>query len=184
MKQYGVILCDPPWNYNVSHRRGAAAKYYQTMKLPELVALPVADLAADDCVLLMWATWPKLGEAALPLISAWGFQYVTGFPWVKLNAPPRPRLIGDMSVKPAWGTGYWIRGATEPLLIARRGKPSLPDNPPIGILCKRMEHSRKPDSVYEYGEMFPGPRIELFARRRRPGWDAWGNEVESTTMVT
>jgi N6-adenosine-specific RNA methylase IME4 len=183
MKQYGVILCDPPWEYDISHRNGAAGKHYQTMALGELMAMPVNALAADDCVLLMWGTWPKLAEACLPLMAAWGFEYVTGFPWVKIIGFPKIDLFDDLRIRPAFGTGYWIRGATEPILIGRRGKASPPDRDWAGILCERMQHSRKPERLHHYAMSMPGPYLELFARRSYPGFDIWGNQVESTVTM-
>ena len=179
-KQYGVILADPPWSYDVSHRRGAASSHYSCMAYDDLIALPIQDLSADNCVLLMWATFPKLFEAAQPLISAWGFDYVTGFPWIKVNDIKRGLFDNRIHINPQWGTGYWIRGASELVLIAKRGKPRMPKQPPIGLLVERGIHSKKPDSLHEYAEMLDGPYLELFARRPRPGWDVWGNEVDST----
>ncbi len=179
MNKYGVILAAPPWQYDISHRNGSAQKHYTTMSLNDLTSLPVKRLSKPNCILLLWATWPKLAEAALPLIDLWGFKYVTGFPWVKLTGPPLPTLFGDIHAVPAFGTGYWVRGATEPILIAKKGTPRFPDDHPVGILCERMKHSRKPDSIYEYAEMLEGPYLELFGRRKHPGWDVWGNEVES-----
>jgi len=174
---YGTILVDPPWSYRQSKCNGAAAKQYPTMSDDEICEIPVSSFAAPDCALLLWATWPKL-ITATKVITAWGFEYVTGFPWVKVTDVKRT-LFGDLKIKVRYGIGYWARGVTEPLLIARRGKVSPPDNGFIGLLCPNLSHSRKPDSVYDYGEALPGPRLEMFARRKRPGWDAWGNEIEN-----
>jgi len=178
MKKYSVILADPPWSYNNSGCRGAAANEYSTMTLPDLCALPVGEMAADDAVLLMWATWPKLDEACLPLLKAWGFDYVTGFPWVKVT-DVSPNLWGELEISVPYGVGFWARGCTELLLIGRRGNPKPPPNGFIGLLSPNLYHSRKPEDVYAYAEAMPGPYLELFARRPRPGWDVWGNEVES-----
>lgn len=182
MTEYGVILADPPWNYSNSGCRGAAENIYPTMTFNELCQLPIESMAKDDAVLLMWATWPKLEEAAMPLIKAWGFQYVTGFPWVKVTDVSMT-LWGKIEIRVPYGVGFWARGATEPLLIARRGKPPPPPNGFIGLLSPNLEHSRKPDNIYHYAESMPGPYLELFARRARPGWDVWGNEVESTVEI-
>jgi len=179
MKQYGVILADPPWDYAVSHRRGAANNHYTTMGMDELAALPISDLAAPNAVLLLWATWPKLFEGIQSVIESWGFAYVTGFPWIKVTEITRGLFDGQLWIKPQWGTGYWVRGASELVLICKRGSPNFPTNPPIGLLCERVVHSSKPGDLHDYAELFPGPYLELFARRARPGWDVWGNEVHS-----
>lgn len=183
MKQYGVILADPPWNYTISHRRGAAEKHYPTMALEEMERLPIPELALPNSVLLMWATWPKLDEACLPLMKAWGFRYVTGFPWVKIHGVPTPTLFGETIIRLAWGTGYWSRGSTEPFLIGVRGNASPPDTNWAGIFCESVQHSRKPETAHHYAMSLPGPYIELFARRPYPGWDVWGNQVKSTVEI-
>ena len=183
MKKYGVILADPPWQYRVKNKSGVAENHYHTMSAGELGALPIQDMAADDSVLLLWCTWPQL-EVGMKLIDAWGFKYITGMPWVKIQGLPQVDLFGDLRIKPAWGIGFWIRGATEPILICRKGKAKPPDFDWVGLICERMQHSRKPDNLHEYAETLPGPYLELFARRRRPGWDAWGNEVDSDIVLT
>ena len=183
MKKYGVILADPPWSYANAGCRGAAANEYITMTDADIARLPIADLAAENCVLLMWATWPKLAEACLPALAGWGFNYITAFPWVKVTSVS-PTLWGAIEITVPYGVGFWARGTSEPLLIGKRGKPSPPPNGFIGLLSPNLHHSRKPESIYEYAEAMPGPYLELFARRRRPGWDAWGNEVDSDIVLT
>ncbi len=97
----------------------------------------------------------------------------------------RPTVEGDdlaakreAFLRPHWGTGFWVRACSEPLLIATKGAARPPANPHLGLLSHRFEHSRKPDSVYELAEGFGGPFVELFARGvPRPGWTAWGAEV-------
>jgi N6-adenosine-specific RNA methylase IME4 len=142
----------------------------------QLAALPVSVLAAADAVLLLWATWPQL-PVALRLVEAWGFAYVTGFPWIKLQGNPKQRLDGTLTVKPVYGTGYWVRGCSEIVLICKRGNVAAPRSSVLGLLSDQMEHSRKPENLYEYAESFPGPYLEMFARRPRPGWDTFGNEI-------
>jgi N6-adenosine-specific RNA methylase IME4 len=176
-KKYGVIIADPPWDYEQSHIEGAAAREYSTMSLEELSILPIPKLAAENSILLLWATWPKLNEACLPLMKEWGFDYVTGFPWVKITSIA-PTLWGKMEIKVPYGVGFWARGCTEMVLIGRRGKVSPPQNGFVGILSPNLYHSRKPEHLYEYAEALPGPYLELFARRKREGWDTWGNEVD------
>lgn len=177
--QYGVIIADPPWHYNNNGVRGAAEDHYPVMSIADICTLPVRDLAKPDAVLLLWATWPQL-KAAQQVIDAWGFEYVTGMPWVKIDGLPQIDLFGDLIAKPVWGIGFWIRGATEAILIAKRGNAQPPKTDWVGLLCERMQHSRKPNSLYEYAESMPGPYLEMFARRARPGWDVWGNEVRNT----
>lgn len=183
VKKYGVIIADPPWSYDIGHRNGAAAKHYSTMTLDEMIAMPINGMAADDSVLLMWGTWPKLEEACLPLMRAWGFQYVTGMPWVKITGLPQIDLFDELRIRPAFGTGYWFRGVTEPILIGRRGNASPPIMDFAGILCERMQHSRKPENIHHYAMSLPGPYLELFSRRPYAGFDCWGNEVESTAII-
>jgi N6-adenosine-specific RNA methylase IME4 len=139
------------------------------MSTETICALPVSELATDAAVLFLWTTAPHLQEA-FRVIESWRFAYKTNVAWVK-----------DRS-----GLGYWIRNQHELLLIAARGDipaPS-PNRRPVSIIeAPRREHSRKPDEVYELIErMYPDlPKIELFARSRRPGWDRWGNEAPPAT---
>jgi len=182
-KRYRVIIADPPWRYGGAGPTFEAADHqYPTMTPSEIKALPVKQLAADDSVLLLWATWPQLA-VALEVMAAWGFEYVTGFPWVKVVGPPQQTLWGDWIYKPVYGLGFWVRGCSEAVLVGRRGNVSPPAGDFVGILSENFGHSRKPDNLYEYAEQFPGPYLELFARRKRPGWDVWGNEVESTVEL-
>lgn len=143
------------------------------MTLSDICALPVADLAADDCILFMWATYPMLKEA-LQVIEAWGFKYKTiGFQWVKQNKSGNGYFFG---------LGRWTRGNTEPCLIATKGKPHR-TSAGVGqlIFSPLREHSQKPDIVRDKIVELTGgaaPRIELFARSTAPGWVSWGNEVD------
>ena len=108
----------------------------------ELTTLPVADLAADDCVLFLWATDPLLPKA-FKLIEAWGFEYKTvGFYWVKTNAAAK----SDQDF--FTGLGYWTRANPEQCLLATRGKPSRKSKDVRRLIVdRRREHSRKPDQV-------------------------------------
>ena len=179
---YRLLLADPPWDYR-NGGNGRARAHYDLMTIEELCALPVVDVADKDAVMLMWATWPQV-EGALRVMQAWGFDYVTGFPWVKTYDPPWADLFGQPRIRPTFGTGSWVRGCSEPMLIGRRGGAKPPDVPWMGLISERMEHSRKPDCIHEYAESFPGPWLELFARRRRAGWHVFGNEVESDVALS
>lgn len=172
---YGVILADPPWSFRVWNSSAASRKtashYYQTMTHADLCALPVHTLAARDCVLLMWATMPTLPEA-LELGAAWGFTFkTTAFTWVKNN----PRGMGFYM-----GLGYWTRANAELCLLFTRGAPRRKAKDVRQVIMSPLRrHSQKPDEQYGNIErLLEGPYIELFARRRRPGWDALGNEID------
>jgi N6-adenosine-specific RNA methylase IME4 len=184
MGTYRVLLADPPWKYRNAGVEGAAERQYPTMTIAELCALPIAALAAPDAVLLLWATWPLLDEA-IGVLRAWGFEYVTGLPWVKLEGDPQRNLWGDYEYKPQYGTGFWVRGCSEPLLIGRRGDIARPIEAgnTLGIVSENFGHSRKPENLYEYAEHFEGPYLELFARRPRQGWAVYGNQVERSSAL-
>lgn len=187
---YGAILADPPWHfktYNEKGRKrspdwkpfkGSPSQHYDTMSTEDIVALPVADLAADDCCLFMWVSWPMLPDA-MKLIGAWGFEYKTcGFDWMKAHAGQLDMLRDDNDV--LMGMGYWTRANSEPCLLATRGKPKrLSAAVRQGIIEPRREHSRKPDCVHgRIEKLVAGPYLELFARAPRAGWDVWGNETQ------
>lgn len=177
---YRVILADPPWQFNSlwggrpkmtdgGYPSRAIDAHYDTMSIADIAALPVADLAQDDCVLFMWTCWPVL-RPSLDVIDAWGFTYKTcGFSWLKVNADGSPFT----------GLGYWTRANTEPCLLATRGRPKRRGmDVAQALVAQRREHSRKPDDVHGRIErLIDGPYVELFARARRAGWDAWGNQV-------
>ncbi len=188
--KYGAILADPPWRFQVwsgtevVQARGSKSTYkpasvhYQTMPADEIAALPVADLCAEDAVLFMWICWPTLLDA-LAIIKAWGFAYKTcGFDWMKANTKQIDMFRDDADA--LMGMGYWTRANSEPCLLATRGKPKrLNADVRQGIIAPRREHSRKPDGIHDRIErLVTGPYIELFARQRRPGWDAWGNQTD------
>lgn len=163
-RKYAVIYADPPWRYDFSATDARAIEnQYPTMDAAEIARLEVP--AADDAVLFMWATNPKLTQA-FEVLEGWGFDYVTNMVWVK------DRI----------GMGYYARSRHELLLIAKRGKLAVPEpsNRPDSVIeAERTKHSAKPDLVYELLDgMYPGlPKVELFCRTPRDGWDAWGNEV-------
>jgi N6-adenosine-specific RNA methylase IME4 len=180
--KYKVILADPPWSYSNSGARGAALNEYKTMSIDDICALPVSTIADDNCVLLLWATNPLIPEA-LRVCKAWGFEYVTKFPWIKLHGSPQINLFGEWQYKPQYGVGFWVRGCSEDVFICKRGNVTPPELGWVGILSENFFHSRKPDNIYEYAESLPAPRLEMFARRRREGWDVFGDEVEGSICL-
>jgi N6-adenosine-specific RNA methylase IME4 len=178
---FGAILADPPWRFATWSENGKGRspdQDYPTMTIDGLRALDVASLAAPDCVLFMWATWPMLPQA-LELIEAWGFAYKTcGFDWTKADATQLDMFRADADV--AIGMGFWTRSNTEPCLLATRGKPKrLHADVRQAFIEPRREHSRKPDGVHERIErLVAGPYLELFARQQRPSLTVWGNEID------
>lgn len=188
--KYGAILADPPWRFEVwsgetavkarassNGTNVAAGHHYQTMDRQNIAALSVEALAADDCALFLWVTWPTLLEA-IDLMRGWGFEYKTcAFAWMKAHAGQVEMFRDDLDTQ--MGMGYWTRANSEVCLLATRGKPKrLNADVRQGIIAPRREHSRKPDDIHERIErLVAGPYLELFARQQRPGWTTWGNET-------
>jgi N6-adenosine-specific RNA methylase IME4 len=162
---FELLYADPPWQLGNPDGANAPERHYPTMPLAEICALKLP--AADDCLLLLWAVNCLLPEA-LAVIEAWGFTYKTNLAWVK----------------PSIGLGNWTRNRHELLLLARRGRfpPPEPDLRPDSVIdADRRRHSEKPASVYELVERaWPQTsKLELFARTARPGWTAWGNQLQA-----
>ncbi len=180
----GALLTDPPWHFKRYSEKPsdksvgrAPQDHYKTMTQTELRRLPVIELAAPNCILFMWATWPHLRQA-VNLIKAWRFTYKTcAFDWMKADVSTLNLFSGptgaDMKM------GYWTRSNSEVCLLATRGKPKRLDaGVRMGIIEPSREHSRKPDVVYDRIErLVAGPYVELFARTPRPGWKQWGNDL-------
>ena len=172
-KSYPVIYADPPWQYDdKKQNRGGAERHYQTQSDRWIQNLPVSQIADNDSVLLLWATWAKL-PAAMATMFAWGFTYKTcGFLWAKRNKR-----------KSTWfmGMGSYSRANTEPCLLGIRGNGLKRCSAKVQQLIEAPigRHSAKPPETRErivelFGDV---PRIELFARENIDGWDVWGNEL-------
>lgn len=177
MKKYQIIYADPPWSYSDTQKSGGTAFFgasvrYPLMKNKDIANLPINDLADKDCVLFMWATSPLLPEA-IETIKAWGFKYKTvAFCWNKQSK--NGKWISNM--------GRWTMGNVEICLLAVKGKPKrICKNIKQLVISERKRHSEKPEEVANRIVDLMGdlPRIELFARNKRDGWDVWGNEVEN-----
>lgn len=176
-KRYGVILADPEWRWEPWSRETgmdrSAENHYPTSPTQIIAGRPVQDIAADDCVLFLWATVPMLQEA-LDVMRAWGFTYRSHAIWDKVHI----------------GTGYWFRNRHEMLLVGTRGDvpaPAMGDQFASVMVIARKEHSSKPEQFLELIEQyFPTlPKIELNRRGPpRAGWDAWGNETTETPIDT
>jgi N6-adenosine-specific RNA methylase IME4/ParB-like chromosome segregation protein Spo0J len=163
---YGVIYADPPWKYETFSENGmdrSADNHYPTMSMFDMLAIEIP--AADDCVMFMWATVPMLPEA-LDLLSTWGFDYKSHICWIKDRQ----------------GTGYWTRNKHELLLIATKGSvpaPAMGTQPPSVIELPLGRHSEKPAFFADMiSTLYPTtPKLEMFARVGRIGWDVIGNEA-------
>lgn len=172
MKKYNIIYADPPWMFNFANRNlKNKAHLYQTMKPGDIIGLPIKEISDKDCVLFLWVMNSEI-PLALEVIKSWGFKYKTvAFTWVKTRKN-----------KYHFGGGNWTRSNPELCLLATKGKPKR-ISASIRNLCisSLREHSRKPDEIRDSIIKLCGdlPRIELFARVKTPGWDVWGNEVES-----
>jgi len=174
LSHYGAIYADPPWDFKTYSHKGkgrSAEAHYDCMGLDAIKAFRVADWAAPDCALFLWATDPSLPQA-LEVISAWGFAYKTvAFTWVKTTK--------DGSGFPI-GCGYWTRANPEMCLLATRGRPQrLSRSVRQRLFASRREHSRKPVEAYTRIEaLVSGPYLERFTRSRRQGWESWGIGVD------
>lgn len=173
-KKYGVIYADPEWKFETYNDEtgkleASADLHYTTSSLEEIKLRDVQSIAADDCVLFLWATAPMI-EAALEVMEAWGFEYKSQVIWKKDKG----------------GTGYWFINWHELLLVGTQGNipaPAQGSQWPSVIEAARRRHSEKPDRFYELIEdYYPNiPKIELNARgARREGWDVWGFEASES----
>jgi len=159
----GLVLADPPWRYDSTQSNSRRIENHYPTASPEEIILH-SPKTANDCVLLLWATAPKLKEA-LEVMAGWGFAYKTSAVWDKEKI----------------GMGYWFRGQHELLLVGVKGEasPPIPGNRVSSVFKEaRTKHSKKPGCVYEWIEKaFPGEKLEMYCREQRPGWQMWGNEA-------
>jgi N6-adenosine-specific RNA methylase IME4 len=168
-KKYQVIYADPPWSYKNKKTGGSmgsgALQKYNTMELSDICDLPIKSISDKNCCLFLWATTPLLPEA-FEVMDLWGFKYKTAIYWRKI-----------MSL----GMGFWFRGQVEVCLFGIRGKiPAFHCQKPNFIQSKVRKHSQKPDELLDLINPHIqnlNPKIELFARIKRDGWDCWGDEI-------
>lgn len=170
-KKYNIIYADPAWSYTGNMMNSSATDHYKTMSLQDICNLPVKKIADDNCILFMWVTLPKLNQF-MDVIKSWGFEYKsTAFVWVKKNKISNSFFMG---------LGRWTRANPEICVLATKGKISRRSNKVRQLQIFPIEqHSKKPDEFRNLIIELCGdlPRIELFARQKVDGWDAWGNEV-------
>ena len=170
--EYQIIYADPPWHCWVGGNRNAS-KHYNCMGIEDIYAMPVAKIAAKNCALFLWATFPMLPEC-IETLRRWGFRYSTvAFTWIKRNPKSDAMFMG---------CGNYTRANAEICLLGIRGSMKRKDKTVRQIIyASRGRHSSKPTETRDriiqlFGDL---PRVELFARYKVPGWDAWGNEVKS-----
>lgn len=172
--RYSIIYADPPWKYKVWSEKATrtADSHYDIMSIDEIKSLDVQSIADENSALFLWATAPCMPQA-FEVIEAWGFTFKTvAFVWVKRN---------KVSDSYFFGLGHWTRANAEFVLLGTRGSPKRVSKKVFSVCDDRiMEHSKKPDTIRHRIVELMGdvPRIELFARDKPIGWDAWGNEVE------
>jgi N6-adenosine-specific RNA methylase IME4 len=175
-RRFSTILADPPWQF--TNRTGKVApehrrlSRYGTMKLDEIMALPVEQLAGPTSHLYLWCPNALLPEG-LEVLRAWGFAYKSNIVWHKI------RKDGGSDGR---GVGFYFRNVTELILFGVRGKNArtlAPGRRQVNLFgTRKREHSRKPDEQYAIIEACsPGPYLELFARGTRKNWATWGNEA-------
>ncbi len=166
-KKYRTILADPPWDIQQKGARGAA-QHYDLMTLERIKALPVKDLAEENAHCWLWVTNATM-KVGFEVLEAWGFTERSIFTWIKLRM----------------GLGVYLRNCTEHILLGTRGKAPVLCNNQINYgIFPLQEHSHKPEECHKIIErVSPGPYLELFARRRQPGWDVWGNEIDSDIII-
>ncbi len=193
-QKFNLIYCDPAWQFGNkktggSMTSGAAHQYKSTMSVDELKAMPIDDIAADDCILVMWYVG-SMPQEALDVVQAWGFtlKNMNGFVWNKLT----------VNNNPFFGMGFWTRAGSESAIIAVKGKPKVASRSVRAVgfyepesldeilkhtifsgTFKIGQHSEKPNEFREACVDLAGdvPRVELFSRKRVKGWAVWGNEV-------
>lgn len=177
---YGTVVADPPWRYATTmavtgnapgrvrqHGRSGAAMEYPTMSIEEIAALPVRDWCYPaGAHLYLWTTNTHV-EFAWDIARAWGFTPKHLLTWCK-----RPKgMIGFGAFSQSTEFVLFASSARRAIHVGR--------HPTTWFEWPRtIKHSAKPEGLQDIVErVSPGPYLELFARRARPGWDAWGNDA-------
>ena len=170
-KRYSIIYADPAWSYQGKMMNSSVTDHYNVMSIDDICNLPVNDIAAENSILFMWVTLPKLNEF-MKVVSAWVYEYKTNaFVWVKKNKKADSFFMG---------LGRWTRANPEICVLATKGKIERKSKSIRQLQVFPLDkHSKKPDQFRDLIVELCGdlPRIELFAGQKTPGWDVWGNEV-------
>ena len=171
-KKYQIIYADPPWEMGAKSKNRVLLPKYAVMSSNDIIKIPIDSIADDNCALLLWTINAKIPDA-IKLIEKMGFRYVgVAFCWVKTSqktGKPNCRMAGNYTLQ-----------AVELCLLAIKGKMKTEDRKVRQVLMhQRLFHSKKPNIIADeivrlFGDL---PRIELFARDKKQGWDVWGNEV-------
>jgi len=197
---YATIVADPPWSYEgrTPPWRSGTSATYSLMPTADIAAMPVGDLATADAHLYLWSVLPMM-EDAYRVVRAWGFEPETAITWCKPGAGLGAGYRGNTEhlivarrgfsyINPTCATcrrrsrGSSVCRCAEPewkhkgLPVAgspRRAFLSTADG--TWYQASRGPHSAKPALFADLVErMSPAPRLELFARQPRLGWDSWG----------
>ena len=188
-KKYEIIYADPAWSFGDrlrSSKKKADGKmdyrelerHYDTMSIKEMCEIPVKNITAENSVLFMWTTDAHL-EEAMKVINAWGFKYKTiGFVWNKKTNKGNQVCF----------MGKWTMKGSEICLLATKGNAhSMIEKHNVRQLveAERQKHSKKPDEVRNRIVKLLGnrPRLEMFCRESKQGWDVWGNEVNNSIAI-
>lgn len=169
-KTYACIAADPPWPHRGGGGKGAQ-EHYDTLSIDQIIRVMLTAPCwqpADNAHLWLWVPNNWL-EQGLHVMRALGFRYVTNLAWAKDKM----------------GIGFYLRGKHELCLFGVRGSLSSQSKGTSSlVVARRLQHSRKPDEAYDAIEaVSPGPRLEMFARRERDGWDLWGNQAPAPALV-
>ena len=175
-KKYKTIYADPPWQFQ--NRTGKVApehkrlNRYPTMKLEDIMKLPVGDVADEKSHLYLWVPNALLPEG-LQVMEAWGFEYKTNLIWEKTRKDGEPD---------GRGVGFYFRNVTEILLFGIKGENNRtldPGRSQVNLIrAMKKEHSRKPEEFIDLIEKCSNaPYLEVFARGNRDSWDMWGNQA-------
>lgn len=189
----GII--DPPWAYEKASRHERLTGYstdheYPSLSTDDLRDFPIIKMMDYG---FLWTTGPFI-EDAYSLIRSWGMLPITMLAWVKVSEINTNGLPAfgqwdhepEVTIKPTYGVGYWWRGCVEPIILFKAPKVPSIRTPFVGLLSPSARHSRKPDTLHQLIEakddktnepLFPGPYIELFGRRSRPGWTVLGDQA-------
>ena len=177
-RKYRTIYADPPWQFQ--NRTGKVApehkrlNRYATLKLDEIKALPVHEVADDKCHLYLWVPNALLPDG-LEVMKAWGFEYKTNIVWEKIRKDGMPD---------GRGVGFYFRNVTEVLLFGVKGDHNRTleaGRSQVNLIrAIKREHSRKPDEfIHLIENCSSAPFLEMFARGNRDGWDMWGNQANN-----